>query len=173
MAVTPDARARLAELTPERIDNTWRWLQDGDLRRSVDCSSAPEIEANRAYWRACLADRRREDYAILSESGVHVGNCGLKDIDTIRRKAEIWAYLGRDRSGGLGSTAVRELLRRAFAELGLNRIYLRVLATNLDGRRFWERLGFTAEGRAEQDTIVDGQFVDSISMAQLARNFRV
>jgi [ribosomal protein S5]-alanine N-acetyltransferase len=151
------------------LESTYRWLQSADLRRRLDSLTAPTREGNAEYWRRHWADPRREDYAIVDAAERHIGNCGLSSIDLRRRKAELWIYLGEQRTSGAGGAAARALLRRGFDELGLNRVYARVLATNQPAQRFFERLGFVLEGRWREDTVVDGVFDDSLWFSLLAR----
>jgi RimJ/RimL family protein N-acetyltransferase len=150
---------------------TFEWLQDANLRRSVDSLSAPTRDGNVAYWRARWSDITTENYAII-DSDRHVGNCGLRGIDPQRRKAELWIYVAFRRGNGIGRAAANALFDRAFDELGLNRVYLRVLANNTGAERFYLDIGFTVEGRAREDTWLDGRPVDSILMSMLARERR-
>lgn len=160
---------RLARMTDDHLAATCRWLRGSpELRRQVDCLEAPTEEGNVAHWHARWSETNREDYAIRVDQDGHVGNCGLCNIDRQRRKAELWIYLGAGRGTGRGSAAVRQLLVRAFDELHLNRVYLRVVSDNPRALGFYERLGFVLEGRFRQDTIHDGNPVDSIWMAMLA-----
>jgi RimJ/RimL family protein N-acetyltransferase len=165
---------RLVRLGEEHLDATLGWLSDPALRRQIDSLGQPTAATNAAYWRAQWADPRREDYAILHAAGRHVGNCGLTGIDRSRRKAELWIYLGDSaaRGAGSGASAVRLLLRRAFDELELNRVYLRVLANNPAAERFYRRLGFVAEGRWRADTWQDGRPVDALWFSMLADEYR-
>lgn len=161
------------QFSEHHFEATLQWLQDPALRHQLDTLTAPTAEANANYWRAKLAEPAREDYAIVDGCGKHRGNCGLRDIDTTRRKAEMWAYIGEGRRNGLGRAAVEQLLRRAFAGLMLNRVYLRVLADNAAAERFWRQFGFQFEGQWRQDTYLDGQFIDSRWFSLLAHEYSV
>jgi RimJ/RimL family protein N-acetyltransferase len=169
--LTETRSAQLVRMDVNHLEATRGWLLDDELRRQVDTTEPPTRERNCAYWRARWADSTQESYAILTPNGEHVGNCGLINVDRQRRKAELWAYLGTSRGEGVGSTAVLGLLARAFSELGLNRVCLRVLATNQRAECFYRRLGFRPEGRARQDTWIDGQPVDSIWLSILAEDY--
>jgi ribosomal-protein-serine acetyltransferase len=93
-------------------------------------------------------------------------------LDARRRKAEFWIYLGVNRGRGVGRAAVLRMLSYAFGELDLNRVAVRVLATNCDALRFWESLGFRTEGRLREDTWVDDEPVDAYCLGLLAREWQ-
>lgn len=156
----------------QHLEQTLQWMKDMELREAVDTLDEPTLEGNAAYWRARWSDTTREDYAIVIESGVHVGNCGLSNIDRQRRKAELWIYLGACRGEGVGSRAVKILLMQGFEELRLNRIYLRVLSSNRGAERFYRTLGFVFEGRWRQDSWHDGSPVDSLGFSMLGDEYR-
>lgn len=154
-------------MAPAHLLQTQRWLQDERLRRQIDCLAPPAEEENKQYWENCWRDTTREDYAILDDSGLHIGNCGLCSIDKKRKKCEIWIYIGIDQGKGWGSAAAQKLIERAFDELSLERVYLRVLATNTVAARFYEKLGFVYEGRWRGDTILDQDRIDSLWYSML------
>jgi len=163
------ARVSLERFSPENARATWAWLQDAGLRAQIDSVAAPSGEENERYWERRLQDPREHLFAIFRD-GEHVGNCGLI-VDEARHKAELWAYLGTARGEGIGTAAVEQLLRRAFDELGLNRVFLRVLASNAAAFRFWRARGFVEEGRAREDTWIAGRPADSIWLSMLRREW--
>ncbi|HEX6513905.1 MAG TPA: GNAT family protein, partial [Chloroflexota bacterium] len=166
------ADATLVPMGEPHLQNTLLWLLDPELRRQVDSLDEPTPEGHAQYWRDRWCRTDREDYAILDAAGQHAGNCGLLNIDRRRRKAEAWAYLGMMRGAGLGSSAVEHLLRHAFDELSLHRVYLRVRADNPAAQRFWTRLGFQVECRWRDDTCHDAGFVDSLWLSMLENEYR-
>lgn len=166
------AETVLQRMTPAHLLQTQRWLQDEKLRSQIDCLAPPTEEENKQYWDKCWRDPSREDYAILDDSGRHIGNCGLCSIDNKRKKCEIWIYIGNDQRKGFGSGAVTELIDKAFDQLGLERIYLRVLASNIPAAQFYEKLGFVQEGRWREDTIQGQGRIDSLWYSML-RNERL
>jgi RimJ/RimL family protein N-acetyltransferase len=102
----------------------------------------------------------------------HIGNCGLCDIDISRQKAQLWIYLGEVFGQGAGTIAVTQLLNRGFGALGLERIYLRVVASNQRALHFYQKLGFVEEGRFRRDTLVDGRPMDAICMSILKSEYQ-
>lgn len=157
----------------EHIERTLRWLTDSArLREQIDCFAAPSREGHEACWRARVQDETREDYAIVDDIVGHAGNCGLSEIDRSRGNAQLWIYLGESEGRGIGGKAVRILLARAFDDLALERVYLRVLAANPRAHAFYKALGFVDEGRLRHDTLLGNDYVDSFVLSMLANEFR-
>ena len=164
---------RLVRFDEEHFEATRCWLTNSArLREQIDCLLGPTRSGNEAYWRANLKDGTREDYAILTAAG-HVGNCGLNEIDSKRGKAQLWIYLGTQEGSGVGGKAVRALLARAFDELALERLYIRVLFSNPRAYAFYKSLGFVDEGRLRHDTVHNNVYVDSFLLSMLSGEYKM
>jgi RimJ/RimL family protein N-acetyltransferase len=74
----------------------------------------------------------------------------------------------RHQSQGYGQQAIRLLLRHAFHDLGLQRVYLTVLDDNPRAIRAYEKCGFTVEGRLRKHVYKRGQFRDLVFMGVCA-----
>lgn len=163
----------LVRFGEEHFEPTRLWLTNSaGLREQIDCLAAPGRSENEVYWRANLKDKSREDYAIIDPAAGHVGNCGLNEIDLKRKKAQLWIYLGDREGRRAGQKSVRALLARAFDELALERVYIRVLATNPRAYTFYKTLGFVDEGRMRHDTVQGNEFVDSFLLSMLSSEFK-
>lgn len=68
---------------------------------------------------------------------------------------------------GYGSDALRTLLRFAFEELNLHRVFLHVFDFNERAIRCYEKVGFRHEGRLRQARFTEGRYVDELVMAVL------
>jgi RimJ/RimL family protein N-acetyltransferase len=163
---------KLVRFGQVHLETTRCWLTNSArLRAQIDCLSAPSHLENQSYWQAKLKDRTREDYAIIDDVAGHTGNCGLSEIDRKRKKAQLWIYLGDREGRGIGGTAVRALLARAFDELALERVYLRVVTTNLHAYAFYKAIGFVDEGRLRHDTVRGDEYVDAFVLSMLSGEF--
>jgi RimJ/RimL family protein N-acetyltransferase len=111
---------------------------------------------------------------VIEHEGRFLGEIRLDALDMHDRRARlaIGLYDERRLGKGLGQEAVRLVLRYAFAELGLHRVGLRVVAYNLRAIRCYTACGFTEEGREREAALVAGQRYDDIMMGILAREFR-
>lgn len=97
-------------------------------------------------------------FAITEDAGDYLGTISLKNIDRINSEAEYAIVMRRcAQKKGLGTLATKEILRIAFKELKLNRVYLNVLSENLDARRMYEKCGFVEETYKEEYLDIRGE----------------
>ena len=70
-------------------------------------------------------------------------------------------------SQGLGTDAVRLVLRYAFEDLELNRVELTTDEENTRAIRCYEKCGFGREGLLRSHRLIDGKFGNTVVMAVL------
>lgn len=98
-----------------------------------------------------------------------LGSVYIRDIDREHNKAEYGMFVGEPqaRGRGVGTCAVKLMLRYCFEEEGLHRVYMRVFADNLQSIRSCEKGGFVKEGCLKDDVCIDGKYRDIIWMAAI------
>jgi RimJ/RimL family protein N-acetyltransferase len=153
------ASALLRPLQPGDLDRIHRWHNSQELYQSLvgECHS-PALETVRD-WLAekCRPNPREVSFAICrSSDSLHIGNIYLKQIDTVRGDAELHMFIGDadQRGHGFGAAAIELILQYATVELGLRRIYLRVLQENVAAVRLYLRCGFSVnhDGREADES---------------------
>src|SRR5262249_12671709 len=86
-----------------------------------------------------------------------------------RSRATAYVVIGvrADAAGlGIGTGLLRQAKSWAAAH-GLHRLELTVMAHNSRAIRLYERMGFSVEGRRAECLLIDGQFIDELTMAVL------
>lgn len=157
-----DIPALLAWAADEEIDA----LVEGDYPRTPDDVAA---------W---LGERHRNPlkrHYIIDRTGRGaIGDIELDYIAWRSGEAELRIRIGErdcwDR--GYGTESIIALLRHAFFDLGLRRIYLRVLAHNRRAIRCYRKCGFRAEGsivRAGKDGLPRRIILMRVLRAEFAR----
>ena len=106
------------------------------------------------YIRAANSDEKSKHFAIADENDEYLGTISLKNIDHNKKEAE-YAISTRKKAHGTGAamTATKEILRIAFEELGLKRVYLNVLAENKRANAFYSKVGFVLESNSTNNSI--------------------
>lgn len=104
---------------------------------------------------------------VLKKNDKAIGSVFLRDVDMQNKKAEYGIFIGDEsvRGKGYGSVAARLILKHAFYEAGLHRVYLRVLADNERAIKSYEKVGFKKEGYLTDDVFVRGSYRDVVWMA--------
>ncbi len=102
-------------------------------------------------------------------SGEIIGTCGLHEIDFVMRSARIGVLLlnAHFHGRGFGSDTIKALLKYAFCELMLDKVYLNVLVTNIRAQALYRRLGFNSEGLLRGEYLLRGQRLDMYRMSWL------
>jgi len=110
----------------------------------------------------------------LVDTDEHIGNVYLRNIDWVGRHAELHILIGSaaQRGKGYGKEAIELALAHAFNDLGLERIYLFVLASNETAQRLYRKCGFIEEGRLRKHAYKQGEFIDVIVMGLLKSEWK-
>lgn len=112
-------------------------------------------------------------YAIADEKDEYLGTISLKKIDYCVRSAEFAIALRKASCGqGIGGNATREILKIAFDELGLKRVYLNVLSDNFRAIKMYEKNGFIFEGEFRNHIKIHGTIKSLSWYAVLEEEYR-
>lgn len=99
--------------------------------------------------------------ACVDENDCYLGTVSLKNIDIVSKKAEYAVCFSKESHGtGAAAFATKEILRIGFCELGLNRIYLNVIAENEQANRFYKKMGFVFEGTFQEHAVIHKRLCD-------------
>lgn len=120
------------------------WMKDSAVTQYLFLDGNSKTIADMWKFIADAEDETRHLHrAISSEDGQYYGTVSLKNIDHENREAEFAITLHPEAMGsGAAQTASREILRIAFTQLKLTRVYLNVIEKNIRAVRLYEGLGF-------------------------------
>ena len=136
------------------------WMQDPSItcffRFDAQSMTLADCEE---YIRNASNDTNSRHYAIADEKDEYMGTISLKNIDFEKQEAE-YAISTRKKAHGTGVAmiATKEILRIAFENLGLKRVFLNVLKENCRANAFYLKVGFRFDYCEENAVIIDGVF---------------
>ncbi len=162
---------KLRELSRKdlKVINTWR--NDEKLISYLGANYRYiDLEIDEAWFDNYLKNRNNTvRCAIVDSDDMIVGLVSLTNINYVNRTAEFHIMIGEsdNQNQGIGTYAVDTMLKHAFNNLNLNRIYLEVLKTNDRAIRVYEKNGFQREGVLRQAFYKNGKYEDAIIMSVL------
>jgi RimJ/RimL family protein N-acetyltransferase len=165
----------LRALERDDVARMHAWFNDPEVRSFLDAYYPISLDAEAAWYESLQRPGSKDRvYGIVErESGTHIGNVGLHNIDWPSSAAEVGIVIGDKRywSKGLGTEAMVAILRFAFATMNLRRIYLKVYAYNTRAIRSYEKAGFVREAMLRDDVYSEGSYHDTIVMGMLREEF--
>jgi RimJ/RimL family protein N-acetyltransferase len=165
------------EITRNDIPTINRWRHDREI---IDYLGAPfrfiNVETDENWFESYMKNRHvqvRCGIYLGSESKL-VGVVYLTDIDVLNRNAELSILLGDKTklNKGIGSIAVKHMLRHAFGDLNLERVYLRVLEKNRRAIAFYKKVGFVLEGTLRKVIYKNSKYHNMLMMSILRNEYR-
>lgn len=160
-----------ADLEPLR-----QWRNRPDYRRFFrETKEISSEQQNRWYETAVLSDPNTIMFAIDSLEGKElIGACGLCYADRLNLNADLSIYIGADGryiDDHYAPDATRTLLRYAFEEQNLHRIWCEIYDFDEAKKALFEELGFSLDGRHRETHWTEGRWVDSLFFSLLSREF--
>ena len=100
-------------------------------------------------------------FAVANEEDEYLGTISLKNIDIKNKTAEFAIATRRKAHGtGVAFQATNLLLKKAFEEYDLRRVYLSVYSNNENAITLYENCGFRFEGEFREHFVIDGKPVN-------------
>ena len=151
-----------------------RPLEEKDVEGMLEWMNDPDIQK---CFRFLAQDKTREDvldfireaeinpvngksihYAIADDNNEYLGTISLKNVDLKSMNAEYAISLRKCAQGkGIAAWATKEILKKAFEEFHLQRVYLNVLSDNEKAIRLYEKCGFVYEGAFRRHLLLRGE----------------
>ena len=166
-------RALLRPVNVDDVPGLCELLADPDGMRLTGTHQTFGADQARQWYSTRTDHDDRLDLAIVDRAtGGYVGEVVLNELDPHNRSCGLRIGIGpRGRDRGLGTEAVRLIVRYAFESVLLHRIELEVYAFNPRARHVYERVGFVHEGTRRDALRWDGEWVDAHVMALLASDW--
>lgn len=145
-----------------------RWLRNASVNKFLAADfRALNLKKEKEYIRESNQSKTVTRWAIYTKSGTHIGGTGLQQTDRKKNLKASWGiFIGEKNywGKGLGTDALRTILKFCFNKLKFNRVGLAVFPFNKRAIKCYEKCGFRVEGRQRQSIYKNGKFVDDIMM---------
>lgn len=112
---------------------------------------------------------------ITLADGQPIGVLAFLGQEQIQHKAELRKLIGETkyRGKGLAKEAARLWIQYGIHKLGIKKIYLNTLDTNIRNIKLNEELGFKVEGILRNECLIDGVYHDILKMGLWSEEFNI
>lgn len=169
-------RVYLRALELSDVELLVKWRNDLDVTSPLGGNTFYVSKLRETEWirNAILNDNNNLRLAIcLIENDRYIGNVILNSINWINRDAEYSIMIG-DKSQwgkGIGKEATILMLKYAFEELNLNRIYAFVREDNTKAINLDKKIGFVQEGILRKSIYKNNKYINQILFSILKEEF--
>lgn len=138
-----------------------KWINDDNNNKYLHYD-LPLREDKTLQWFKSLEGRNdRVDYTI-THAGEPAGLIGLLNIDLNSKEAEFYICLGGEKFKGKGIAKVATdlIIKKAYKEIGLYKIYLYTEVDNVRAQKLFEKSGFGKDRLLRNHLSYDGKYID-------------
>lgn len=173
-------RIYLRPITLEDGANIVKWRNTNKVLDHSFDKNKVTLESNEIFFKSYvetgkykqfIVERIDEDFGVLSYP---IGTVYLKDFDKGNRRCELCVFTSDDQewNNESQSIAIRILLKKAFTEYGIHKVYTHVFASNEDEVLLMKSAGFLEEALLKEEACdLKGNFVDIVRLSVLESNY--
>lgn len=171
-----DNEITLRPIEERDAENIVRWRNADSVRKNLFNQEPITVDQHLRYYRntVCTGKCRQFIIELNEEVGLDIGTVFLKNIDLLQRQAEFGIFIGEPAGKGrrCALPATEGILRVAFEEMGLERVYLYVVEDNVPAIRTYKHAGFSENAREHGRFIREGKPLDVIAMEIRSNTWR-
>ncbi len=168
-------RIYLSPLSAEDYEQYVEWLNDFKVSDGIGASANVATISSEKEWLESSSKSSNYPFAIVSlNENKLLGNCGLSNVNFIRRTATLGIFIGneKERGLGIGKEAINLVLDYAFNYLNLNNVMLNVFSFNEGAIKCYKSVGFKEFGRRREAYFLNGKYYDDVHMDILKSEFK-
>lgn len=160
----------LGHLVPADKEPLFDWINNAELVRYNAPFRPVDWQSHSSWFDNIGKDSSRIIFAIRTKADPRIiGIIQLFAIHSVHRSAELIMRIGNeeDKGKGYGTEAVFLLMKFAWNDLNLTRVFLHVFADNARAIAVYKKAGFEEEGRLRGAAFINGEWKDMLLMACL------
>lgn len=138
------------------------WIKDPEINQYFQFNSAKaNLDSVLAFIKESKNQSESIHMAVVDDNDFYLGTISLKNINLESSNAEYAISMCKDAHGtGAAKYATGEILKIAFENLNLNRVYLNVLSDNIRANKFYMKNHFIFEGELKEHIQINGVLKD-------------
>ncbi len=163
---------KLRRLEKKDVPFILEWMKDDELNQFFRFDAKTITEQTVLNFVENSFSDISKNYAITLDDDEYLGTISLKEINQKDKSTEYAVALRKKAIGkGVAKSATLEVLKTAFKDLKLNKVYLNVYADNLRAAKLYEKCGFKKTGYLKQHVYLNGVYKDLLLYEILSEEF--
>ena len=162
---------RLVPLSLAHLPHVMTWVNDREVMQYfANRQTVIGEDEERRYLESLIASSNDRAWSIF-DGDSYVGQCSINQIYWPARNGRVFIALRSDMQGqGYGPRALEALVRLAWDELDLHKLWLIVRRDNKKSQAMYVRLGFEFEGVLADEYRVADTWFDMVRMGLVRHN---
>ena len=163
----------LRAIEKEDLEFLREMINDPEMEKNVGGWSFPIPRYEQERWYENDIQNKNNVRFIIEVEGKKIGLVTITDIDWKNRKAGhgIKLYSDEIKGKGYGTDAVMTIMKYAFEELQLNRLYGCILENNISSRKLYEKCGWKVEGIARETVFKGNKYNNELMVGILKKDY--
>lgn len=163
----------LRALELEDMEFLREMINDQEMERNVVGWSFPVSKYEQQKWYESQMQNKLNIRFVIELEGRTIGLATLTNIDWKNRKACHGVKLLGDnvKGKGYGTDVVNTIMKYAFEELQLNRLYSTILEYNIASRNLYKKCGWTEEGISRKSVFKNDKYNDEILIGIIREDY--
>ena len=159
-------RIYLRRLTEEDASEEYvRWMNDPEVNQYLESRFyAQTVESTKAFIRSVSNENNYQFGIFIKETGRHIGNIKIGNINHYHKFAEIGFLIGEKEFWGKGiaTEAIGLATDYAFNKLGIHKLIGGAYSPNIGSIKSFLKNGYEQEGNKRSQYLCHGEYVDDI-----------
>ncbi len=167
-------RAIVRPLDLGDLDHMMEWVNDREVIGNFANFATPTSRSQeQKYLENLLKSETDKAFTIETEQGDYLGTVGIYQIHWPARSGRLGIIIGKPalRGKGYGQSAIKDVLRLAFEQYNLHKVWLVVFEENARSRHVYTKCGFREEGILRDEYFHQGKYHNMVRMSILDREY--
>lgn len=165
----------LKPLSTKDIDSIMLWVNDPEVIKNFQNFKKRITRSEElSFVKKLIASKNDRTFSIFEKNTKeYIGQISINQISWQNKLGRLSVFISRQHWGrGYGQEAIPLILKIAFKELKLNKIWLIVYAENKKGLHLYKKIGFKKEGLLKEEYFWEETYHDMVRMALLKSGFK-
>jgi len=160
---------KLRKISLFDTENIIRWRNNPSVKKNLYSQEDLTVEQHLAHMNRNVFNGKSIQYIIFVEElskSYDIGTVFIKNINYDKKEGEFGIFIGEDSARGKGFSffATNEMLRIAFEEFSLNKVFLSVMSNNTVAIKTYRKVGFVEYDIKKEELVRFDQNCDTIKM---------